>query len=94
MKLPCCDFEPPTNVRRGTAEFSRLHRLHHATHVDDRRTLTVPLEVDLLELYVALDQLIAHAHEPGVLPEVTPGAQALISAFRRGRDAGRAEVTT
>lgn len=81
--LPCCDFAPPAGVHRGSSEFSRLHRLHHSLHVDDTRPMSAPLEVDLLQLYVVLDQLVAHAYEPEILPDLTPGAQALLGRARR-----------
>lgn len=76
--LPCCDFTPPAGVGRSTAEFSRLHREHHARTVDDRPA-TVPLEVDLHHIYEAIDQLVAHAHNPEIRPDLTTGAQALLA---------------
>ncbi|MFN7150004.1 MAG: hypothetical protein ACK4V6_11040 [Microthrixaceae bacterium] len=86
--LPCCDFTPPPGVGRDTSEFSRLHREHHARTVNDPRPATVPAEVDLHHLYVAIDQLVAHAHDPDVLPDVTPGAQALLARAALNRNEG------
>jgi hypothetical protein len=77
--LPCCDFTPPNGIRPGTSEFSRLHREHHAAHVNDDRPATAPLEVDLHHIYVALDQLIAHAYDSRVLPDLTLGARVLLA---------------
>jgi hypothetical protein len=77
--LPCCNFAPPDGIHPGTSEFSRLHREHHTAHVKDDRPATAPLEVDLHHIYVALDQLIAHAHNPNVLPDLTLGARVLLA---------------
>lgn len=86
--MPCCDFTPPAGVKRGTAEFSRLHRSHHATvATSDEEVPDVGDE--LLAVLVRLDHDEARLHELEHRNGITPpplsrGAQAIIARQHLG----------
>lgn len=65
------------------------HRRHHRQWERDLTGHTVPevteaSTVEVTDIMVTLDQLIAHAHG-GPLPSVTPGAQAILVLHAQGR---------
>jgi len=73
-----CDFDGDLT----TMEHRRHHRAWERDH--EPPLVAEATLVEVTDIMVTLDQLIAHAHG-GPLPSVTPGAQAILVLHAQGR---------
>jgi hypothetical protein len=76
--IPICE----TCGYQGADQRSANHRRHHNEYMHKITGHTERLAaqagtIEVTDIYITLDQLIAHAHG-GPAPELTPGAQALL----------------
>lgn len=77
MTICPCGFRIPARYGEQAAiEHRRQHRQWERS--DTEPVVVEARTVEITDVYVTLDKLIAHAHG-GPLPAVTPGAQAILA---------------